>query len=222
MAAAYAPDVHFRDPAFGDLHGEEPGAMWRMLTGRSEDLEIELVDHDDTSAHWLAHYTFSTGRHVDNDVRASFKFNDEGKISEHIDEFDFYAWARQALGPGRPAAGLDADHQGRRAQEGERSARRVHGAVAQVDDPPPKRRWSSSSSRSPAGRAALPAAHHHGVEKEVALVHQARRQRLGGQVRGRPPRCRPPADSFIPRTAPGSNSRSIRVRALDGASSVRE
>ena len=99
MAAAYAPDVHFRDPAFGDLHGEEPGAMWRMLTGRSEDLVIELVDHDEDSAHWLAHYTFSTGRHVDNDVRATFKFNDEGKIAEHIDEFDFYAWARQALGP---------------------------------------------------------------------------------------------------------------------------
>ena len=99
MAAAYAPDVHFRDPAFGDLHGEEPGAMWRMLTGRSEDLVIELVDHDDASAHWLAHYTFSTGRHVDNDVRASFTFDDEGRIAEHIDEFDFYAWARQALGP---------------------------------------------------------------------------------------------------------------------------
>ena len=99
MASAYAPDVHFRDPAFGDLHGEEPGAMWRMLTGRSEDLEIELVDHDDSSAHWLAHYTFSTGRHVDNDVRASFKFDGEGRIAEHIDEFDFYAWTRQALGP---------------------------------------------------------------------------------------------------------------------------
>lgn len=99
MAAAYAPDVHFRDPAFGDLHGEEPGGMWRMLTGRSEDLEIELVEHDDSSAHWLADYTFSTGRKVHNDVHASFKFNDEGKISEHIDDFDFYAWARQALGP---------------------------------------------------------------------------------------------------------------------------
>jgi ketosteroid isomerase-like protein len=99
MAAAYAPNVHFRDPAFGDLHGEEPGAMWRMLTGRAEDLEVELVDHDDSSAHWLAHYTFSTGRHVDNDVRASFEFNAEGKITEHIDDFDFYAWARQALGP---------------------------------------------------------------------------------------------------------------------------
>jgi uncharacterized protein len=99
MAACYAPDVHFRDPAFGDLHGEEAGAMWKMLTGRAEDLEVELVDHDDSSAHWLAHYTFSTGRHVDNDVRASFKFNELGKISEHIDDFDFYAWSRQALGP---------------------------------------------------------------------------------------------------------------------------
>ena len=99
MAAAYAPNVHFRDPAFGDLHGEEAGAMWRMLTGRAQDLVVELVDHDDSSAHWLAHYTFSTGRHVDNDVRASFTFNDAGKITEHIDEFDFYAWARQALGP---------------------------------------------------------------------------------------------------------------------------
>ena len=105
MAAAYAPDVHFRDPAFGDLHGEEAGAMWRMLTGRAEDLEIELVDHDESSAHWLAHYTFSTGRHVDNDVRASFKFNDEGKIVEHVDDFDFYAWARQALGPAGVALG---------------------------------------------------------------------------------------------------------------------
>jgi len=99
MAACYAPDVHFRDPAFGDLHGEEAGGMWKMLTGRAEDLEVELVDSDDDSAHWLAHYTFSTGRHVDNDVRAKFTFDDGGKITEHIDDFNFYAWARQALGP---------------------------------------------------------------------------------------------------------------------------
>ena len=135
MAAAYAPDVHFRDPAFGDLHGEEPGAMWRMLTGRSEDLEIELVDHDDSSAHWLAHYTFSTGRHVDNDVRASFKFNDAGQDQRAHRRLRLLRLGAPGARPGRPAAGLDADHQGRRAQEGERSAGRVHGAVAQVDDP---------------------------------------------------------------------------------------
>jgi hypothetical protein len=33
-----------------------------------------------------------------NDVHASFRFAD-GLIIEHRDEFDFYRWARQALGP---------------------------------------------------------------------------------------------------------------------------
>ena len=31
MAACYAPDAHFHDPVFQDLHGDEVGAMWRML-----------------------------------------------------------------------------------------------------------------------------------------------------------------------------------------------
>lgn len=62
--------------------------MWRMLTGRATDLVVKLVDHgaDDErgSAHWLADYTFSTGRRVHNDVRAESRFRD-GLISEHRD-----------------------------------------------------------------------------------------------------------------------------------------
>jgi ketosteroid isomerase-like protein len=104
MAACYAPDARFSDPVFTDLRGEEPGAMWRMLTAGADDsgLEIELAEHeadDDTgSAHWIAHYTFSTGRPVVNDIRASFRF-ENGLIAEHRDDFDFYKWTRQALGP---------------------------------------------------------------------------------------------------------------------------
>ena len=102
MTACYAPDAHFRDPAFGDLHGEEVGAMWRMLTGRATDLRIELHEHDageeTGSAHWIARYTFSTGRPVLNDIQASFRFAD-GLIADHVDEFDFRNWAKQALGP---------------------------------------------------------------------------------------------------------------------------
>jgi ketosteroid isomerase-like protein len=102
MTACYAPDAHFRDPAFGDLHGEEVGAMWRMLTGRATDLKIELHEHDageeTGSAHWIARYTFSTGRPVVNDIQASFRFAD-GLIADHVDEFDFRNWAKQALGP---------------------------------------------------------------------------------------------------------------------------
>jgi ketosteroid isomerase-like protein len=103
MTACYTPDAHFRDPAFGDLEGDEVGAMWRMLTGRATDLEIELCEHeaDDESgsAHWIARYTFSTGRPVVNDIRARFRFAPDGRIAEHVDEFDFRAWAKQALGP---------------------------------------------------------------------------------------------------------------------------
>ena len=99
MAACYAPDARFSDPAFGELHGEQVGAMWRMLTGRAEDLRVELHEHDDTTAHWIARYTFGrTGRKVVNDVRASFVFRD-GLIAEHDDRFSFHTWSRQALGP---------------------------------------------------------------------------------------------------------------------------
>jgi ketosteroid isomerase-like protein len=103
MAACYAPDIHFSDPVFTDLHGPEAGAMWRMLTERGTDLRVELLersaDGDGGSAHWRAHYTFTqTGRSVVNDVHATLRFGD-GLIGEHVDDFDFHRWARQALGP---------------------------------------------------------------------------------------------------------------------------
>src|SRR4029453_14299905 len=103
MAACWAPTARFRDPAFGELDGAAAGDMWRMLTERAEDLSVELAEHDaddDTgTAHWIARYTFTdTGRRVVNDVRARFRFAD-GLIAEHVDDFSFFAWSRQALGP---------------------------------------------------------------------------------------------------------------------------
>ena len=103
MAASYAPDARFEDPVFGPLSGEEAGDMWRMLTGRSKDLRVELaqseVEGEQGSARWIARYTFGpNGRRVTNDVRATFRFRD-GLIVEHTDRFSFYRWARQALGP---------------------------------------------------------------------------------------------------------------------------
>jgi ketosteroid isomerase-like protein len=103
MAACYAPGARFSDPVFPGLEGEEPGAMWRMLTGQAKDLSVELLEHeadeDRGSARWRARYTFSqTGRPVVNDVRAEFRFAD-GLIAEHTDSFSFHRWARQALGP---------------------------------------------------------------------------------------------------------------------------
>jgi ketosteroid isomerase-like protein len=102
MAACYAPDARFNDPVFGDLTGEEAGAMWRMLTGRADDLRVDLLEHQagesTGAAHWVARYTFTqTGRPVVNDVHAEFRFAG-GLIAEHVDRFGFWRWSRQALG----------------------------------------------------------------------------------------------------------------------------
>ncbi|WP_018349269.1 nuclear transport factor 2 family protein [Longispora albida] len=105
MAACYHPQARFRDPLF-DLHGEEIGAMWRMLTGRSKDLRAQVADIRVTGegralAHWSAAYTVG-GRPVLNEVKAAYRFADDGRIIDHVDAFDLDAWARQALGgPGR-------------------------------------------------------------------------------------------------------------------------
>ena len=95
--------VKFSDEVFVDLEGERAAGMWRMLCERGKDLKIEFsdIEADDSTgrAHWEAWYTFSsTRRPVHNRIDARFEFKD-GKIIRHRDSFDFWAWARQALGP---------------------------------------------------------------------------------------------------------------------------
>lgn len=110
MAACYAENARFSDPAFGDLRGSQIGDMWRMLTSRSTDLAVVLGENgaDETTGHadWVATYTFTrTGRPVINEIRAKFVFAG-GLIVEHDDHFDFLRWARQAFGPAGWAIGL--------------------------------------------------------------------------------------------------------------------
>ena len=101
MAACYHPEVHFTDEVF-DLRGVAAGNMWRMLCTNGRDLRLEFggisADAQTGRAHWDARYTFSaSGRKVLNRIDASFEFRD-GLIVRHLDRFDFWRWARQALG----------------------------------------------------------------------------------------------------------------------------
>ncbi len=102
MNACYADDIIFNDPAFGILQGESAKAMWVMLSDKAKDFVLEFsnvkCDEEYGTCNWVATYTFSkTGRKVVNKIKAHMRFRD-GKIIEHTDEFNFYAWARQALG----------------------------------------------------------------------------------------------------------------------------
>ena len=108
MAACYAEDALFDDPAFSLKGRREVGGMWHMLCDATkskgrQDWRLEFRDvHADAStgrAHWEAHYRFTvTKRVVHNIIEASFTFTPQGLIATHKDTFDFWRWSRQALG----------------------------------------------------------------------------------------------------------------------------
>ena len=104
MAACYAPDARFDDEAFSLQGREGIGAMWAMLCdavkAKGRDVwKLETRDITERSAHWEPTYRFSaTGRMVHNIIDAEFEFDGAGLIKRHRDHFDFWRWARQALG----------------------------------------------------------------------------------------------------------------------------
>jgi len=102
IAAAYHEEIHFTDPVF-DLHGPRAAGMWRMLLQGGGDMTVVHSDvrgqRDDRQralggdVHVLADGSQSGQSH-----RARFEFRD-GKIVRHVDDFSFWKWSSQALGP---------------------------------------------------------------------------------------------------------------------------
>jgi hypothetical protein len=109
MQACYAEQARFEDEVFRLDGRRQIGGMWRMLCEAAqargpEHWKIETRDiaaaQGKGSAHWEARYLFSaTGRPVLNRIDAEFEFGARGLILMQRDRFDFWRWARQALGP---------------------------------------------------------------------------------------------------------------------------
>jgi len=78
--------------------------MWSMLVNGTREkgrdawrLQYEVLADD--RARWQAWYRFgATGRLVHNVIDARFRFAPDGTFLEHVDDFDFWRWSRQALG----------------------------------------------------------------------------------------------------------------------------
>jgi ketosteroid isomerase-like protein len=108
MAECYADQVAFDDEVFSLRGKPAVMGMWRMLCTATKDKGADVwrlhfgdvrADGATGSAHWDAHYRFSTtGRIVDNSIDAQFEFGPDGRIVRHRDRFDFWRWSRQALG----------------------------------------------------------------------------------------------------------------------------
>ena len=103
MLSCYHEDIVFTDPVFGTLKGDDVADMWRMLIERTRgNLQIEFAnikaDNNVGSAEWTAIYPFSkTGKKVTNNISSRFEFKDD-LIIRHVDDFNLYKWAKQALG----------------------------------------------------------------------------------------------------------------------------
>jgi len=102
MQDCYAHNTIFNDAVFSNLNAIQVRSMWEMLIKSGKDMRLEFdhvqADERTATANWLAYYTFSaTGNKVVNKVKASFIL-ENGKIISHTDDFDFYQWAKQALG----------------------------------------------------------------------------------------------------------------------------
>ena len=104
MVSCYHDEIVFRDPAFGELRGSRAGNMWKMLCASQKGKDFQVIFSDISvegevgKVHWEAFYTFGkSGRKIHNKIDATFKFK-EGKIIEHVDQFNLHRWAGQALG----------------------------------------------------------------------------------------------------------------------------
>jgi hypothetical protein len=102
MISCYHDEVFFYDPVFENLEAGQVRSMWQMLCHQAKDFSLTYkdirADKEYGSCKWTATYTFSrTGRKVVNHVKANFRFQN-GKIIEHMDDFDLWKWSRQALG----------------------------------------------------------------------------------------------------------------------------
>jgi len=103
MIDCYHENIVFEDPAFGKLKGERAAKMWEMLLSKNDSqLEVSFKNIKTTetraSVDWIASYLFGPKkRKVINEVHANFVIED-GKIIQHIDDFDVWKWSKQALG----------------------------------------------------------------------------------------------------------------------------
>ena len=104
MSDCYHQDVEFEDPAFGLIGNGKPAKMWEMLLSSKEaapqvTFTIIAADENTGQAEWTAEYFFGPDkRKVINNVKANFVFED-GIIISHKDNFNFWKWSQQAIGP---------------------------------------------------------------------------------------------------------------------------
>jgi len=98
----YAPNVKFKDAIFSFDNAKDTANMFRKLNGVDPNAKIKFtldsVNGSTVKGHWVADYHV-LGRPVHNEVSTTMKV-ENGKITEHTDDFSWKKWAPQAFPAG--------------------------------------------------------------------------------------------------------------------------
>ena len=104
MRAQLAPGTVYQDPVFPHLEGQDQvGRMWKMVAGGGTvhaDVQNVVADKKGAEVTWVAKYKF-LGADIENHIQTRLSFDDDGRITQQVDTFDWRAWGNQTPFPVR-------------------------------------------------------------------------------------------------------------------------
>lgn len=102
MAQLYAPNLKFKDAIFSFDDAAGATHMWRKLFEVDPNAKLKFTldstEGSTVKGHWVADYHV-LGRPVHNEVSTTMKV-ENGKITQHTDDFSWKKWAPQAFPAG--------------------------------------------------------------------------------------------------------------------------
>jgi ketosteroid isomerase-like protein len=102
MAKCYHDDAHFEDIGFTLDKANDIHAMWHLISETDLRASFKIVGEGDSASavDLIDEYTFPpTGKRVRNPIRSVFRFDEEGRMTEHHDFCDTRQWCLDAWGP---------------------------------------------------------------------------------------------------------------------------
>ena len=102
MGALYAPNLAFKDAIFSFDSSAGATHMWKKLFEVDPNAKLQFTldsaQGSTVKGHWVADYHVG-GRPVHNEVSTTMKV-ENGKITQHTDDFSWKKWAPQAFPAG--------------------------------------------------------------------------------------------------------------------------
>lgn len=102
MRGMLAPKTTYEDPVFPHLEDDRVHRMWNVVAGGGIRVKMQVdnvrVGERSAEVDWSPSYKF-LGAPIVNHIHSRFTFDDQGKITQQKDSFDWRAWGNQTPFP---------------------------------------------------------------------------------------------------------------------------